>query len=249
MSETMFEQLIEKPRPTRKWLLFPVSLLMHVLLIAAVVVAPYLNADSELPKLVYVDVMLSFAPPPPQPPVVGKAGKKNKARAEKKKERKEKPKVKNETFVAPIEIPSEIEEEDLEDLLGDLGGDGHNIEGAAEIEGLGQVDMSNLLVNRDGPGSPNAAPVAVVTIPKLIKRVAPQYPTTARRAHIQGTVEVRAITDVYGRVIKASIVRGHPLLTSAALQAVRQWIYEPFIINGIPKPVTFIARVIFTLQR
>lgn len=250
MSKVMFEQLIEKPRPTKKWILFPASFIIHVLLVGAVVMAPFLSADNELPTVVYVDMVLG-APPAPQPPVVGKSGKKRKARTETEEEtkRKPKPKIQDHRIIAPITIPEDIEEEDLEDLMGPGGGEGHGIEGAAIMEGLDDVDMSNLLIHNDGDGSGATSPVTVVSIPRLMKKVPPQYPTVARRAHISGVVEVRAVTDVYGHVVKASVVRGHPLLTGAAVQAVRQWIYEPYIINGIPKPVTFVARVVFTLEK
>lgn len=250
MSKVMFEQLIEKPGPTKKWVLFPASLIIHCLVVAAVFLAPYLSADNELPRIVYIDMMLG-SPPAPQPPVVGKAGKKRKEHQEKKKEKQEKPKpeIHDQRFAAPIRIPDDIEEENLEDLLGPGGGGDHNIIGAPEIEDIGNINLRQLLVNKDKDGSGNSAPETVVSTPRLMKKVPPQYPTVARRAHISGVVEVRAVTDVYGRVVKASVVRGHPLLTGAAIQAVKQWVYEPYIINGNPKPVTFIARVVFTLQK
>ncbi len=90
--------------------------------------------------------------------------------------------------------------------------------------------------------------VTSVQRPKLIKQVKPTYPQVALTARIQGVVVVEAMTDIYGRVKQARIITGHPLLNDSALTAVRQWIYEPYIINGIPKPVIFTVTVTFSLQ-
>jgi outer membrane biosynthesis protein TonB len=49
-------------------------------------------------------------------------------------------------------------------------------------------------------------------------------------------------------VRQARVISGHPLLNDAALSAIKQWVYEPYILNGIPKPVIFTATVTFTLQ-
>ena len=84
--------------------------------------------------------------------------------------------------------------------------------------------------------------------PKLIKQVKPTYPQVALTARIQGVGVVEAVTDIYGRVRQTRIITGHPLLNDAAVAAVKQWIYEPYIINGIPKPVIFTVTVTFSLQ-
>jgi len=68
-------------------------------------------------------------------------------------------------------------------------------------------------------------------------------------AHIEGSVNIEAVTDIFGKVIKARVVSGHPLLVAAAVQAVKQWVYEPYIINGVPRPVVFTASVSFRLTR
>jgi len=84
--------------------------------------------------------------------------------------------------------------------------------------------------------------------PKLIKAVVPIYPEIARQARIEGVVEIEATTDVYGRVISVKVLRSIPLLDQAAIDAVRQWVYEPMIINGRPRPVIFTVKVTFQLK-
>jgi TonB family protein len=68
------------------------------------------------------------------------------------------------------------------------------------------------------------------------------------KAHIQGNVVINATTDIYGRVIQAQVINGHPLLRQAALTAIRQWVYEPYILNGVPRPVRFTVVVKFNLN-
>jgi protein TonB len=60
-------------------------------------------------------------------------------------------------------------------------------------------------------------------------------------------VIIEATTDVYGRVADAKVVSGHPLLNGAAKAAIMQWLYEPYIINGVPRPVRFTVILTFKL--
>lgn len=84
--------------------------------------------------------------------------------------------------------------------------------------------------------------------PKLVTQVDPIYPNAARKALVEGSVILEATTDIYGRVRDIKILRSIPLLDQAALDAVRQWVYEPPIINGKPISVTFTVAVTFVLK-
>lgn len=84
--------------------------------------------------------------------------------------------------------------------------------------------------------------------PKLIKKVDPVYPEEARKAGIEGEVIVEATTDKEGNVAKAVILEGkNESLNKAALDAIRQWKYEVFLIKGEPMPVVFTVTVRFAL--
>jgi len=83
--------------------------------------------------------------------------------------------------------------------------------------------------------------------PKLIKVVDPVYPEIARQAKVEGVVILSAKTDATGHVQDVMILRSIPLLNQAALDAVRQWVYEPLVINGVAKPVVFTVTVRFQL--
>lgn len=77
--------------------------------------------------------------------------------------------------------------------------------------------------------------------PHLLHQVQPEYPQLARERHIRGTVIIEIRIGTSGRVTAARIVTGHPLLVNAAQNAVRQWIYQPVLLNGVP--VEFVTTV------
>jgi TonB family protein len=81
----------------------------------------------------------------------------------------------------------------------------------------------------------------------LITRVQPQYPDDAREAHIQGAVVLKALIDANGNVEDLTLVSGHPLLAPAALEAVKQWKYRPYSLNGQPVKVETQITVNFQL--
>jgi protein TonB len=66
----------------------------------------------------------------------------------------------------------------------------------------------------------------------LIRRVQPNYPPLARSARIQGPVVVTALISRSGTMENVTAVSGHPMLVQAAVQAVSQWRYRPYILNG-----------------
>ncbi len=79
-------------------------------------------------------------------------------------------------------------------------------------------------------------------------RVAPEYPDIAKQARLQGAVVLQATIDRSGNVANLRVVSGHPLLTNAAINAVRQWHYRPYVLNGEPVAVETQVTVNFTLQ-
>jgi TonB family protein len=84
--------------------------------------------------------------------------------------------------------------------------------------------------------------------PKLVKQVDPIYPEEARKAGVEGVVILEATTDLYGRVAGIKVLRSIPLLDQAAVDALKQWVYEPMVVDGKPQGVTFTVTVRFTLD-
>jgi TonB family protein len=89
---------------------------------------------------------------------------------------------------------------------------------------------------------------AEIKPPKLLKAVTPQYPLEARRLGFEGTVIVEATTDIKGRVKKTKVLKSVPYLDQPAVKAIRQWVYEPALINGQPRPIVFTVTVRFSLH-
>ncbi len=81
----------------------------------------------------------------------------------------------------------------------------------------------------------------------ISKKVNPEYPDAARNARIQGTVVLEVTVKKDGAVKNVRIVSGHPLLAPAALDAVKQWVYKPFLLNAKPVEVLTQVKVNFTL--
>ena len=82
---------------------------------------------------------------------------------------------------------------------------------------------------------------------KLVKKVIPVYPPLARQARVSGTVQLIGVIAKDGTIQQLQVASGHPLLVKAALDAVRQWIYRPTLLNGQAVEVIAPIDVIFTL--
>ena len=81
----------------------------------------------------------------------------------------------------------------------------------------------------------------------VVRRVEPEYPESARTGGIQGTVEMDVIVGKDGEVQKFASVRGDPQLTEAAVNAVRQWRFQPFFRNGMPERFQTRITLVFSL--
>jgi protein TonB len=86
-----------------------------------------------------------------------------------------------------------------------------------------------------------------VTSGLLVRKVNPTYPPLARQARISGTVILRAVISKDGSIENLSLVSGHPMLAPAAIDAVKQWKYKPYLLNGEPVEVDTEVQVNFTL--
>ena len=83
--------------------------------------------------------------------------------------------------------------------------------------------------------------------PAIISNVAPVYPEVAKVARVEGVVLIEAVIATDGSVREARMVRSIPLLDQAALDAVRQWRYQPVLLNGVPVEVSMTIAVNFVL--
>jgi protein TonB len=87
-----------------------------------------------------------------------------------------------------------------------------------------------------------------VMMARLIHQVKPTYPALGHQAHISGTVVLQAIVGRDGCIRDLQVLSGHPLLIPAAVEAVRQWLYQPTTLNGNPVEVLTTVEVKFVLS-
>jgi protein TonB len=105
------------------------------------------------------------------------------------------------------------------------------------------------------PAPPKPKPTGPVRVggnvqaARIINRINPVYPPLARQTRISGTVRLHAIIGKDGTIQSLEVMSGHPLLQQAALDAVRQWRYQPTLLNGDAVDVDTTIDVIFTLNQ
>jgi protein TonB len=83
---------------------------------------------------------------------------------------------------------------------------------------------------------------------KLIFSVPPVYPTLAKNQHVSGNVLVDALIDANGRVTTMKVVSGPTLLHQSAMDALKQWKYQPATLDGKPVPMHLTVTIQFRLQ-
>jgi protein TonB len=221
----------------------PLAALVHAIALALMVTVPLLRVG-ELPKVDLTDVILVPAPPAtPLPPPKARDGNPGSRIG-----RKAVAVLAPEGWrVAPVAIPDGIIEEGLGTGGAEVGIDGgvdYGLAGGFPANLIG--DTLYDLVGK--PVEPVIRAAGEIKAPRLVRRVEPDYPEIARQARVEGVVILEATTDVYGRVTAVRVLRSIPLLDEAAVAAVRQWVYEPLVVNGRPRAVTFTVTVRFVLK-
>jgi TonB family protein len=100
------------------------------------------------------------------------------------------------------------------------------------------------------PPPPPSAPLRVAgnRAPERLKDVQPVYPELARRARVEDIISLDAVIGPDGKVRDVRVLRGHPLLVQAAVDAVRQWEFAPTLVNGKAVPVVMAVTVTFKLN-
>jgi len=79
----------------------------------------------------------------------------------------------------------------------------------------------------------------------MIRHVDPVYPAEARKKHVSGDVFLKILTNKQGHVVDAVIVKGDPMLAQAAMDAVKQWLFQQYLLDGDPIEVETTAVVSF----
>jgi periplasmic protein TonB len=233
----MFDLIVNGQRNTTPRDIVPlaISWAVHTLGIGAVVVLPLLFATAHLPVvpkevLTYVTVAVPPPPPPAAAPTPAPAVKRPSPRPT--------PTPRPAPVVVPRELPPSIEVADDDESASDFDGlDGiaGGVEGGVPGGVLGGIIGG--ITQEIAPPPPPAPRAAVRTggqiqAPALVKRVAPVYPPLAARAKVEGVVILEATVGRDGRVEDVEVLRSVPLLDRSAIDAVRQWVYNPLLLNG-----------------
>jgi protein TonB len=214
----------------RKWYTVPVSLLSHSAIVAALVALPIL-APAMMPRVDAGTVFMPITPViPPTPPLPPKPVPTQPI---------ENPNA------APTSAPDGIAPETDREPAIDPG-----FEGKSTV--LGDAFKFDSQVGDGPPPAPAPPPPVrvggVIRRPQIVHQVDPVYPPMALAARVQGIVIIEATISAEGAIMDARILRSVHLLDQAALDAVRQWRYEPSRLNGVAVPVIMTVTVSFTLK-
>jgi len=116
--------------------------------------------------------------------------------------------------------------------------------------GRGSIVSPQTVSPQATPDVPGAIRVGGdVQATKIVNKATPVYPPMAKAARIQGTVRLTAIIGPDGTVTNVQLISGHPLLVVAAVDAVKQWVYQPTLLNGNPVSVITEVDINFTLSQ
>jgi len=158
-------------------------------------------------------------------------------------------------LVAPKVIPKDVKIIKEDAAPPDMGGISGGVPGGVAGGSMGGVIGGVIGSVGTAPPPPPRPTVTrtrvggAVQNAKLVNRVQPIYPPLARQTRISGTVRLHAIIAKNGSVEQLTVESGHPLLVQAALDAVKQWRYQPTLLNGEPVEVDTEIDVIFSLAQ
>jgi periplasmic protein TonB len=242
----MFELYVNGRPRTPRGTPLAASLALHVALVVGTAVAA-LSVVGEPPD---VPTMIAFvAPlsvPPPAPPPAP-------ATPLKKKPDTPSPSVRAVSAAAPVEAPPV--------LAADSGFEGptassdsgveHGVTGGVIGGVVGGIEAVALTPPPTPAPLPLRSPVRVgglVSAPRVLTRVRPLYPKVAARAHIQGVVILEAIVDEDGIVQEIRVLRSVTYLDEPAIDALKQWRYEPLTLNGNRMPFLLTVSMMFSAE-
>jgi protein TonB len=246
----MFEQTFVQTGKTNTTKTVILSFVVQILAIGVLVVLPLIYFQ-VLPSATLTSLITAPPPPPPPPPPPAAAP----------------PKVVKVIprqmdagkLLVPKVIPKEIKQISEDEAPPSAGMGGGGVPGGVP-GGVGGGVLDGVLssIPKAAPPPPpppkkEAPKQSIVNVggrvqaAKLIRTPQPVYPQIARQARISGTVELAAIIGEDGHIQSLNVVSGHPLLRQAALDAVKQWVYQPTLLNEQPVKVNTTIDVIFTL--
>jgi protein TonB len=222
-----------------------ISFVLQIALVGILVLIPLLYTEA-LPKQQLMTFLVAPPPPPPPPPPP--------AAVPQRVVKVVQTDIINGELRTPTKIPKKVEmikEEEapppVMSAAGVVGGVPGGVPGGQMGGVIGGI-ISSTPVAVPKVATPQRVRVSQgVSQGLLIHRVQPMYPPLARQARIQGTVVLQAEISKDGTIENLRLISGHPMLAPSAIEAVRQWRYKPYFLNGEPVAVETQITVNFTL--
>jgi len=224
-------------RTQTKWTT-PVSFLVQACVVGFLILLPLIYTEALPSRLLNSMVVAPPPPPPPPPPAQPQVQPVHHVSE-----------IVNGDLRTPSKIPKKIqmikEEEAPPPSTGVVGG----VVGGVPGGSAGGV-LGGLVSSTAAPPPKVAAPQKVrvsqgVLEGSKVRDVQPQYPQMAKIAHVQGDVVLRAVINKQGSIENLTAMSGPPLLIPAAMDAVKQWRYKPYMLNGEPVEVDTVITVKF----
>jgi protein TonB len=230
---------------TKRGLTTVFSFGLQVALIGVLVLLPLLFTEA-LPKTQLMTFLVAPPPPPPPPPPPAAAPVKIVKQVQ--------TDLINGQLRTPTKIPEKVQmikEDEAPPPIASTGVVG-GVPGGMPGGQLGGVIGG--IINSTPVAVPKVAtPQRVrvsqgVTQGMVLRRIQPSYPPLARQARIQGQVLLQAEISKDGTIENLRLISGHPMLAPAAIEAVKQWRYKPYFLNGEPVEVETQITVNFSLS-
>lgn len=237
----MFDQLVESTnkKNTNKVWSFWVSVGVQALVLFILILIPLIYTKA-LPAALMTSFLVAPPPPPPPPPPAVVVHEKPQPKF-----------IQQGKLIAPTVIPKQIKKviETAQPDAGAMGGVVGGVPGGSADGVLGGI-IGGAPGGLPPPPKPTE-PMRVggnVMAARITNEVKPIYPQIAKMAHVQGTVVLHAIIAEDGTIQQLTVISGHPLLRQAALDAVKQWRYQPTTLNGQPTKVDTTIDVVFDMS-
>src|SRR5258708_2487524 len=230
---------------TRRGLTTTISVIFQIGLLLVMILIPLIFTEA-LPKQQLMTFLVAPPPPPPPPPP---------AAAPVKIVKQIQTDIVNGQLRTPTKIPEKVqmikEEEAPPPAMastGVVGGVPGGVPGGSMGGVMGSI-LSSTPVAVPKVATPQRVRVSQgVSAGLLVRKVNPNYPPLARQARIQGHVLLQAEISKDGSIPNLRLLSGHPMLAPAAIEAVKQWKYKPYLLNGEPVEVETQVQVNFTLS-
>ena len=248
---------------TRKHAMSGVSVLtsvvvagMHVAVLGGIAVAALAATDVvPVPRSIGAFVAAPAPPPPPPPPPAAAAPRRTPSKVNRSRPPRAPKPAPVDSAPAPAVAPSEIPTEEVDAYAeSSAEAESFGVEGGVPggvVSGIVGGTMPTLPPPPPPPPLAPPKPVRVgghIIAPRMIHRVAPEYPRVARDGRVQGVVILEATVSAQGHVQSVRVLRANPLLQDAAVRAVKKWRYDPLLLNGTPTPFVLTVTVSFSLN-